>query len=291
MAYHALSTPSELCSTHFSNISRRTCLNSNIGESSESCELHLDFLDALDFLGVRVTLFVTTSLVFNASEHIVSRALLREYQHRGHTIGSHTHDHIHLGDTGLMAAKLDVRRADEILTSLSISGERPRNFRAPFLATPGGNSKHEQELRHFLNHEMNYSQWGDIGGLVRGGMEWVAVRNDLKDWLYTELPFKEALEIAKDEARVVAEHFRRGVISAVICKHDRPHSLRNVETTVREICKVCQGCDFKALPSVGRSACVPNAVPSRRPPRNAPQRSHIHTTQSSSTHQEGHSYP
>jgi len=215
-----------------------------------ACSKHLDFLDLLDYLGVKMTVFVIGKTLADA-DHTVgpcwalknnatgpckdedvqdqegpldmhthyrkgAQAMMKEYSQRGHTLGSHTYNHLDLSSIPLEDAMADVRKNDELIRNYT--NHAVKHFRAPYLATTS-------EVLHFLVHSMNYEVWDAVN---HGGSDW-------NEW-------EDPYSIVNYEDRVGSHSH-----GAVIDVHDRPHVLHDVKLVVGSICKACPQCKFEAL--------------------------------------------
>lgn len=213
--------------------------------------MHRDFLDELDRLGMRVTLFVETRKIDNRP---AATALLREYVSRGHQFGSHTHTHVKLLYAAFEEARADIDEAHRVLAAAT--SRRVRHFRPPSLQLV------PERTRTYLTNTMNYTIWGALNGAG-------------SDWQEAWLPSANASLFARAAAQQLARHMRTRVprcgaqaegakrsevkesTSSIFTLHDRPHSLRWVSRYALEICKVCPMCEFRALPDEPRDVCVP----------------------------------
>jgi len=205
-----------------------------------ACSKHRDFLDQLDYLGVKVSMFVITNTLEKDLEstkddprrwyHLGARDIIKEYVARGHAIGSHTHDHPPLDTTSFQEVESNIAVADEMLRRHA-GLKTVRHFRAPFL-------KVNDQVVDYLVNTMGYKVWGSIIG---GNGDW-------QEW---ELPSYLDSLYAKPMAKVVQKALDKDeatkTFSSVLCLHDRPHELQNIGRVVENICRVCPRCEFMSL--------------------------------------------
>lgn len=213
------------------------------------CNKHRDFLDRLDHLGVKVSMFVMTKTLEKDTPpldhaedprkwyHEGAQEMVKEYVERGHTIGSHTHDHPPLDVTSFAEAVSNITKADELLrkhTGMSVV----KHFRAPYL-------KLNDQVIDYLVNTMDYKVWGSIIGGNSDWGEWELPSS--KEEMFA-VPMAQAVQDALvQEERREREGSQLGTFSTVLCLHDRPHELRNIKRVVQEICLVCPQCQFPSI--------------------------------------------
>ena len=78
-------------------------------------------LDDLAAAGLKATFFVNTNNQMNVANDATAQALLKRIASEGHTIGSHTVDHIALDDLSTTRIEYELRGLETTLASLGIA--------------------------------------------------------------------------------------------------------------------------------------------------------------------------
>lgn len=116
-----------------------------------------DILNALDAAGVRAVFFVVPGRIARGGAHAEEeRQLVRTLRERGHVVGSHSLEHLHLPPLDAAELGRQVIDAERVLTE--VLGERP------FLFRPPGGARSEASDR--LLRERGYTQmlWSIVSG-------------------------------------------------------------------------------------------------------------------------------
>ena len=175
--------------TRFETTSKELWLTIDDGPSADTPAV----LDLFDAHGVKATFFVKGTL---AEPHA---DLAREIVRRGHTLANHSHTHPQATfwclPPGRVAVEID--ECSRILTS--ITGERPRWFRAPV------------GMKNFTVHP----------ALARRGMQLIG---------WTARGFDAILSDAAEIVRRILPHLRPGAI--IVLHQGREHSLRVLEQVI-----------------------------------------------------------
>jgi len=182
------------------------------------------FLDALDHVGAKLTVFFTGANAARLPD------VVREYAARGHTVCSHGHSHKNLSNISFEDGRADLQQAHVALRQAL--GRDVDCFRAPFFQLPG-------PLRLFAQSHLGYKVFG--------------ASEDTEDWKFSKAtecyPNCYAGERRLEDSPVWQRAEEELGHGEVILLHDRPESLLELPKAIQKLRKRCPECEFLNLES------------------------------------------